>query len=289
MSRYCTACGTVVTEEAAFCAACGAPTARQQAPAHPSSGPNVATPDMSGRSCPYCRFPLKEGAPIATCADCRAVHHEDCWGENNGCAIGGCGAKAALNAAPPVTARKAVPTLAPTAAAWRSPPSGVAAAWPSPVPHGAASAGGSGLARFLRFPGAPLDPSMRLAGIVAQLLFGDLFIPWYSYDIFGAPYTESGWRAEMLDRTLVIAVAAGFVLYVVTRTWTILETPPWSLSALCAITLVTAAVIAYRLANPPFSDTVNVGGFIALALCAVLARTAHQMRRRERDGASAPL
>jgi hypothetical protein len=155
----------------------------------------------------------------------------------------------------------------------------MAAAWSSPGSDGTSL---GGLTRYLRVPPAPIDPSAGFAAIVGLLLFGDLFIPWYSYDIYGSPYTTTGWRAVMLDRTLIIAVAAGFILFVVTRTWTVLETPAWSVSALLAITIVTAAVIAYRLANPPLSDTVNAGGFIALGLCAVLARTAYQMRRRER-------
>ncbi|MEA2410706.1 MAG: Prokaryotic finger family 1, partial [Thermoleophilaceae bacterium] len=44
----------------------------------------------TGRACPYCRFPLKEGIAVCECASCHAVHHDDCWGDNGGCAIVGC-------------------------------------------------------------------------------------------------------------------------------------------------------------------------------------------------------
>lgn len=50
-------------------------------------------PDPSvGRTCPYCRFTLKEGAATHTCPSCGAVHHEECWGDNGGCAVLGCAA-----------------------------------------------------------------------------------------------------------------------------------------------------------------------------------------------------
>jgi hypothetical protein len=44
----------------------------------------------TGRSCPYCRFPLKEGAEAVVCQRCHAMHHADCWEDNSGCSIVGC-------------------------------------------------------------------------------------------------------------------------------------------------------------------------------------------------------
>jgi hypothetical protein len=52
----------------------------------------TATPDMAGRTCPYCRFPIKMGAPAVECGACRAIQHEECFVENGGCAIAGCDA-----------------------------------------------------------------------------------------------------------------------------------------------------------------------------------------------------
>ena len=50
----------------------------------------LATADDAGRSCPYCRFPIKQGAEVATCGVCRAPHHVECWEENGGCAVVAC-------------------------------------------------------------------------------------------------------------------------------------------------------------------------------------------------------
>jgi len=52
--------------------------------------PGGATAHEAGRSCPYCRFPLKEGAPVARCPVCGSVHHTECWDENGGCAVVAC-------------------------------------------------------------------------------------------------------------------------------------------------------------------------------------------------------
>jgi len=56
-----------------------------------------------GRSCPYCRFPLKEGTAAERCDSCGALHHEDCWNDGGGCAVFGCpqAGKAAVAAAVP--------------------------------------------------------------------------------------------------------------------------------------------------------------------------------------------
>ncbi len=49
-----------------------------------------STAAEAGRSCPYCRFALKEGVLVQRCAVCTSVHHEDCWNDGGGCAIFGC-------------------------------------------------------------------------------------------------------------------------------------------------------------------------------------------------------
>jgi hypothetical protein len=50
----------------------------------------IATTADVGRSCPYCRFPLKEGAAAERCDSCSSLHHEDCWSDGGGCAVLGC-------------------------------------------------------------------------------------------------------------------------------------------------------------------------------------------------------
>jgi hypothetical protein len=73
---------------------------------------NVVTAEMAGRPCPYCRFPLKEGGEASPCPGCKAVHHADCWNENDGCAVNGCGMKAV--AAPPAAVSPDTTTVLPS-------------------------------------------------------------------------------------------------------------------------------------------------------------------------------
>lgn len=49
-----------------------------------------ATKAETGRVCPYCRFPLKEGIAMVQCGVCSAPHHADCWQDNGGCAVVAC-------------------------------------------------------------------------------------------------------------------------------------------------------------------------------------------------------
>jgi hypothetical protein len=49
-----------------------------------------ATPDETGRACPYCRHLLRSGVDVVRCGECAATHHADCWDENKGCAIVAC-------------------------------------------------------------------------------------------------------------------------------------------------------------------------------------------------------
>ncbi len=49
-----------------------------------------ATAKDAGRTCPFCRFPLKPGMELTDCGVCSAAHHAECWDENRGCAIALC-------------------------------------------------------------------------------------------------------------------------------------------------------------------------------------------------------
>lgn len=62
-----------------------------------------AQPDIAGKSCPYCRFPLKEGTDVTVCPSCASPHHADCWNDNAGCAIIGCTAGPNIAAHAPTT------------------------------------------------------------------------------------------------------------------------------------------------------------------------------------------
>lgn len=108
-----------------------------------------ATPEESGRSCPYCRFPFDPGSDVDECGACHAVHHADCWAEGAGCAVVGCSGAGTVEL-PPVPSRRPTPTAAPAARAPRAggPPAAApvgghsyaapvaAPAWPAPPPPG---------------------------------------------------------------------------------------------------------------------------------------------------------
>lgn len=63
------------------------------------SQPGFAGKAETGRACPYCRFPLKEGIEIVECGVCHAPHHGDCWQDNGGCAVVACAGGPAQNVA----------------------------------------------------------------------------------------------------------------------------------------------------------------------------------------------
>lgn len=75
----------------------------------------AATAGQTGRACPYCRFPLKEGVEVVACGFCQSAHHGECWDDNGGCAIVACkgGPGAETPAAPPQTPPAAAPVAAP--------------------------------------------------------------------------------------------------------------------------------------------------------------------------------
>lgn len=71
-----------------------------------------ATKAETGRSCPYCRFPLKEKDQITFCGVCESAHHSDCWDENGGCSVVACAGgpqEADASSAPPPPPRNAPP------------------------------------------------------------------------------------------------------------------------------------------------------------------------------------
>lgn len=53
----------------------------------------VATAGDAGRSCPYCRFPFKEGAAVLRCPSCNSDHHRECWEDNGGCSVLACASR----------------------------------------------------------------------------------------------------------------------------------------------------------------------------------------------------
>jgi hypothetical protein len=76
------------------------------------------TSEMVGRTCPYCRFALEEGVSVIACGVCKAVHHDDCWEENGGCAVALCAGGPSFEAPPqqapqPAPAQPAAPEQAP--------------------------------------------------------------------------------------------------------------------------------------------------------------------------------
>jgi len=43
-----------------------------------------------GKTCPYCKFPIKNNFNVKACPLCDMPHHIECWQENNGCTTLGC-------------------------------------------------------------------------------------------------------------------------------------------------------------------------------------------------------
>ena len=44
----------------------------------------------TGKTCPYCQFPVKQDSQVALCPACKVPHHRECWHENGGCTTFGC-------------------------------------------------------------------------------------------------------------------------------------------------------------------------------------------------------
>lgn len=92
MTPACASCGNSLAPGARFCRECGAPVAVGGVGGVGSTTvvESTASAGVVGRNCPYCHFPLKEGAPVTGCEFCHAVHHTDCWSDNGGCAVASC-------------------------------------------------------------------------------------------------------------------------------------------------------------------------------------------------------
>lgn len=176
-----TRCGTCgrPTDERGYCPVCTSQQTEQftppfagapSAPTPPSLGDrghsmgNIAGPELTGKVCPYCRFPLKEGAGIETCSACGAIHHAECWQDNAGCSVTGC-----VNGPSNTTATHFVPSAAGAGAAaamsaGSAPPTQFAAPPPPPWP-GQPKPPSPGPQK--RFPTAAL-----VAGVIAVALVG---------------------------------------------------------------------------------------------------------------------
>lgn len=55
-----------------------------------SARPLPVDEEHLGKTCPYCRFPLKVNEQMVICPACRVAHHTDCWQENGGCTTYAC-------------------------------------------------------------------------------------------------------------------------------------------------------------------------------------------------------
>ena len=51
--------------------------------------PNLYT----GKTCPFCQFPIKSESNVAVCSECGIPHHPECWQENGRCTSFGCRGK----------------------------------------------------------------------------------------------------------------------------------------------------------------------------------------------------
>jgi hypothetical protein len=48
------------------------------------------SPGQAGKTCPYCRFPLKAGVAAEQCDGCETIYHAECWLDGEGCGVLGC-------------------------------------------------------------------------------------------------------------------------------------------------------------------------------------------------------
>ncbi len=44
----------------------------------------------TGKTCPFCQFPIKQDSETVLCSSCKIPHHRECWEENGGCTTFGC-------------------------------------------------------------------------------------------------------------------------------------------------------------------------------------------------------
>lgn len=128
-------------------------------PGEPIFRRSVAGQPETGRTCPYCRFALKESVQIAVCSVCGAPHHADCWQDNGGCAVVACAGgptAAAVDRPTASTTPAAVPATTVEPNAW-PPGSAVPPTWPPQPPPS---------------PGGWWSPSLAAAILVLALAIG---------------------------------------------------------------------------------------------------------------------
>jgi len=123
--------------------------------------------DGTGRTCPFCRFPLKTGTEAYACDSCGAVHHADCWRDGQGCAVFGCASAGA--AAPAAGASASV---------------AASAADPSMTPPASHATTGSQLVAKLS------RDDWIMLGISLLLMIDLLALPWFSF--LGISLTATG-------------------------------------------------------------------------------------------------
>ncbi|HEX8103655.1 MAG TPA: RING finger protein [Solirubrobacteraceae bacterium] len=169
-----------------------------QTPGGPVHG--LATQAETGRACPYCRFPLKEGTEMVRCGVCSAPHHADCWTDNgNGCAVVACqggptaDTRAAAAAPTQVTPAPPAPNWAPqhqqqpVAAAPPPPPQPPQPAWAQQQP--APSSGGR------------TGPWVLAAAVVLAIALGGAALAVVSSQKDGTPTTtvQTAAQTESID------------------------------------------------------------------------------------------
>ena len=44
----------------------------------------------TGKTCPYCQYPIKPAASVKVCPSCGIAHHNECWQQSGGCTTFGC-------------------------------------------------------------------------------------------------------------------------------------------------------------------------------------------------------
>ena len=138
----------------------------------------VATKEFAGRTCPYCRFPLKQDGEIALCGHCRAAHHADCWVDNGGCAVVACAggpgkeaatgqATVAMPVAPAAAGALNATAVQPTQPAYSQWSSAGTPGAPPPPPVPPRDSGGSGNTGLIA---ALVVLALAIGGVAAAVL-----------------------------------------------------------------------------------------------------------------------
>lgn len=62
----------------------------EETPAEEKNKVVIATGDVVGKICSFCKTTINEGDEIIVCPACEQPHHSECWEENKGCSTFGC-------------------------------------------------------------------------------------------------------------------------------------------------------------------------------------------------------